>query len=93
MWGGDIPGATCGAGLMLPFGNHPLLGPGSFGHNGAGGSMAAGHRPSGLGFAYVRNRMADTSIVDPRVYRIVRAVAECAGLPVPKVLMDNHDAA
>ena len=93
MWGGDIPGATCGAGLMVPFGNHPLLGSGSFGHNGAGGSLAAGHRSSGLGFAYVRNRMGNTNIVDPQVYGIVRVVAECAGLPVPDALLENADAA
>ena len=54
--------------------------------------MAAGHRPSGLGFAYVRNRMRSNNIVDPHVYRMVRSVAECAKLPVPEALLDNHDA-
>lgn len=93
MWGGDIPGATCGAGLMLPFGSHPLLGPGAFGHNGAGGSLAAAHRPSGLGFAYLRNRMGNTMVFDPQVYGMVRVVAECAGLPVPEVLQETAGAA
>jgi len=93
MWDGEISQSKWAAALMLPFANNPLLGPGSFGHNGAGGSMAAGHRPSGLGFAYLRNRMRSNSVLDLQVYRMVRCVAECARLPVPEILMDHHDAA
>lgn len=83
-WGG-MPGPTYGAGLMLPGGVQPMLGQGSFGHDGMGGSLAFAHAPSGVSFAYVRNRTGPPGIVDPMVYRVVGALAEILEIPVTKI--------
>ncbi len=82
-WGQDVPGPTWGAGLMLPWTVQPMLGPGSFGHDGAGGALAFAHTPSGISFAYVRNRAGQPGIKDPLVYRVVTALAGCLGLTIP----------
>jgi len=83
-WGMELPGPTWGAGLMLPWHVQPMLGPGSFGHDGAGGSLAFAHAPSGVSFAYVRNRAGPPNVADPLVYRVVEALADCLNLRVPK---------
>lgn len=83
MWGVPLPGPTWGAGLMLPFGYQPMLGSGSFGHDGAGGSIAFAHPPSGLSFAYVRNRMVPLGVTDPHIYKVVVALARCVGIDPP----------
>jgi CubicO group peptidase (beta-lactamase class C family) len=54
-----------------------LLGPCSFGHPGAGGSLGFGDPALGIGFAYVMNRMSSGD--DPRSASLVSAVAECLG--------------
>jgi hypothetical protein len=79
----DVAGPTWGAGLMLPWSVQPMLGPGSFGHDGAGGSLAFAHAPSGVSFAYVRNRAGPPGIVDPLVYRVVEALAGCLSISTP----------
>lgn len=84
-WGTELSGPTWGAGLMLPWDVQPMLGPGSFGHDGAGGSLAFAHAPSGVSFAYVRNRAGQPNVADPLVYRVVKALADCLGLHVPKL--------
>jgi CubicO group peptidase (beta-lactamase class C family) len=81
-FGQDFLGPTWGAGLMLPWPIQPMLGPGSFGHDGAGGALAFAHAPSGVSFAYVRNRVGQPGIRDPMVYRVVDALAECLGISV-----------
>jgi CubicO group peptidase (beta-lactamase class C family) len=56
----------------------PLLGPRSFGHPGAGGSLGFGDPAAAIGFGYVTNYM----LGDPtwgRVNDLVAAVAECTG--------------
>lgn len=83
-WGG-MPGPTYGAGLMLPGGVQPMLGQGSFGHDGMGGSLVFSHAPSGVTFAYVRNRTGQPGIVDPLVYRVVDALAHALEIPVGRI--------
>jgi len=78
-WGINLPGPTWGAGVMLPWSVQPMLGAGSFGHDGAGGSLAFAHPLSGITFAYVRNRAGPPNVVDPAVYRVVRALADAIG--------------
>jgi CubicO group peptidase (beta-lactamase class C family) len=66
-----VPGASWGAGLMLPFSVQPMLGPSSFGHDGYGGSLAFADPESGFSFAYVRNQLAAGGARDETVYRLV----------------------
>lgn len=49
-----------------------LLGPRSFGHDGAGGLLAFGDDEFGVGFAYVTNQMGDVN--DDRANRLVGAL-------------------
>jgi CubicO group peptidase (beta-lactamase class C family) len=62
-----------GFGLPDPF--NPYAGPGSFGHTGAGGSMAFAQPRRELAFGYVMNRMMGALSGDPRPLRIIRAAA------------------
>ena len=78
-WGLNLPGPTWGAGVMLPWNVQPMLGEGSFGHDGAGGSLAFAHPPSGFAFAYVRNRAGLPNVVDPLVYKVVNALSDVIG--------------
>lgn len=86
-WGGvpSLPGPVWGAGLMLPGGVQPMLGAGSFGHDGMGGSVAFAHMPSGVSFAYVRNKAGQPGVVDPLVYRVVSALADVLDIQIPQV--------
>ncbi len=63
-----------GLGFML---RHELLplGPNknSFGHPGAGGSIAFADPDAGIGFAYVMNQMQAGLAGDPRGYRLIKA--------------------
>ena len=81
--GQEFAGPTWGAGLLLPWAFQPMLGEGSFGHDGAGGSLAFAHAPSGVSFAYVRNRTGQPGIRDPQVYRVVDALTRILGLSIP----------
>jgi CubicO group peptidase (beta-lactamase class C family) len=65
---------TFGMGFMTfgPF--TPMLGAGSFGHPGAGGSLAFAHAEAGIGFGYVMNRMDSTLNGDVRALSLVQAV-------------------
>ena len=49
-------------------------GPGSFGHEGAGGSVAFADRDRGMGFAYVMNQLTARLGADRRSRRLVEAV-------------------
>jgi CubicO group peptidase (beta-lactamase class C family) len=51
--------------------------PGSFGHEGAGGSVAFADRAHGLGFAYVMNQLTASLGADRRSRRLVEAVYSC----------------
>ncbi|MEV0584457.1 serine hydrolase domain-containing protein [Nonomuraea sp. NPDC050310] len=54
----------------------PMLGPGSFGHPGAGGSIALGDPDAGVGFCYVTN-LWNFRPDDPRASNLVKAVRTC----------------
>ncbi len=53
--------------------------PGSFGHEGAGGSVAFADRSRRLGFAYVMNQLTASLGADRRSRRLVEAVYSCLG--------------
>ncbi|KNB50976.1 serine hydrolase domain-containing protein [Streptomyces caatingaensis] len=55
----------------------PMLGPRSFGHDGAGGHLAFGDDEFGVGFGYVANRMIGEG--DERAGRLVAALKGCLG--------------
>ncbi|MFC4529242.1 serine hydrolase domain-containing protein [Sphaerisporangium dianthi] len=69
-------GARWGSGFLLDSpGFRTMLGPRSFGNDGAGGQFAFGDDEWGVGFAYVANRMIGHG--DARAKRLVAAVREC----------------
>ncbi|MDA8072519.1 MAG: serine hydrolase [Actinomycetota bacterium] len=55
----------------------PLLGPGSFGHSGAGGSLGFAHPDSGTAFGYVMNQLRFGLQGDDRTARLVEALRSC----------------
>ena len=57
----------------------PLLGPTSFGHGGAGGSMGAASPEHELGFGYVMNQMLTEMPGRPRNQLLMDAVVACQG--------------
>jgi CubicO group peptidase (beta-lactamase class C family) len=65
----------------LGFSLHPVMSgdaaTGSFGHEGAGGSLAFADRRQGLGFAYVMNQLTASLGADRRARRLVEAVYDC----------------
>lgn len=69
---------TFGLGFALPPTLGPGAGPRSFGHPGAGGSLAFADRDTGLGFAYVMNQMQFDAGGDPRGASLSAAAAACA---------------
>lgn len=56
----------------------PMIGPGSFGHPGSGGSVALGDPDAEVGFAYVTNLWNFRSD-DPRASNLAEAVRSCLG--------------
>jgi len=68
-----------GLGFSLPPSLTPAAGPRSFGHAGAGGSLAYADRDTGLTFGYVMNQMRLGGPDDPRAARLSAAAARCAG--------------
>jgi CubicO group peptidase (beta-lactamase class C family) len=71
-------GARWGTGFQLaspPF--TPMLGPGSFGHAGAGGQLAFGDRAAAVGFAYLGNQMGGFG--DARARSITEALRGVLG--------------
>jgi CubicO group peptidase (beta-lactamase class C family) len=69
-------GGGIGLGFTLPSRLMPLLGPRSFGHPGAGGSVGFADPDTGIAFAYVMNRMS-SDINDSRAIRLTDAVRSC----------------
>ena len=70
----EIDAATRSVMTSGPF--TPMLGPGSFGHAGAGGSLAFGHPEAEVGFAYAMNKMDLNLSGDARAHRLVKAVEQ-----------------
>lgn len=68
---------TFGLGFMTSGPFTTMLGPGSFGHAGAGGSLAFGHPEKGIGFGYVMNQMDNNLAGDPRVLSLMSALERC----------------
>jgi CubicO group peptidase (beta-lactamase class C family) len=66
-----------GLGYMLHSGASPMLGPGSFGHPGRGGSLAFADPEYGVSFAYVTNSMQSSVTSDPRPQTVIRALRRC----------------
>ncbi len=62
-----------GSGFFLPSAFSPLGGPRSFGHSGAGGSLAFADPETGMAFAYVMNQMQQGLSADPRPASLVSA--------------------
>lgn len=69
---------TFGMGFMTHGQFTPYAGPGSFGHPGAGGSVAFAQPERELAFAYVMNRMAENLANDLRAQALTDAAAACA---------------
>jgi len=63
-----------GSGFFIPSMFSPLLGPGSFGHAGAGGSLGMADVDRQIGFGYVMNKMQQNLSGDPRTLALVAAV-------------------
>lgn len=63
-----------GLGFRLPTASVPLLGEGSFGHNGAGGALGFADVDARIGFGYVQNQMVSSPTGDPRTAALVAAV-------------------
>jgi CubicO group peptidase (beta-lactamase class C family) len=63
-----------GSGFFLPSSFSPLFGPASFGHAGAGGSLAFADAEASVGFAYVMNRMQQNLAGDPRTLALIEGV-------------------
>ena len=63
-----------GSGFFLDSPFCPMYGPSSFGHAGAGGSLAFADPDSGVAFAYVMNQMQQALAGDPRAEALVSAV-------------------
>ncbi|MEW2631698.1 serine hydrolase domain-containing protein [Streptomyces sp. NPDC048389] len=63
-----------GLGFMLHGPASPLLGPGSFGHPGRGGSLGFADPESGVALGYTTNGMRKGVTADPRAQALIRAV-------------------
>jgi CubicO group peptidase (beta-lactamase class C family) len=73
LYGSPIGGFRWGTGFQLdapPW--CPMLGPTSFGHDGAGGQLGFADSESGVGFAYLTNQMGGPD--DHRPQRLVAAL-------------------
>lgn len=66
-----------GLGFMLDGPDVPYFGEGSFGHDGAGGSLGFADPGSGIAFGYVMNRMNQGINADPRPHAIITALKGC----------------
>ncbi|MFM8793429.1 MAG: serine hydrolase domain-containing protein [Acidimicrobiales bacterium] len=67
-----------GMGWMLHSERNPYAGPGSFGHDGAGGSVACANPQRGLAVSYVMNTMLTVYDGDPRRQGYLNAAVRCA---------------
>jgi CubicO group peptidase (beta-lactamase class C family) len=63
-----------GSGFFLSSSFSPLFGPNSFGHAGAGGSLAFADPDAKIGFGYVMNKMQQNLAGDPRTVALIDAV-------------------
>jgi CubicO group peptidase (beta-lactamase class C family) len=68
-----------GLGMMCDSPFTPLLGPGGFGHFGAGGSVGFAHPESGITFGYVMNQMRLSVAGDDRTTFLIDAIRQSIG--------------
>lgn len=73
-----VAASTFGMGFMTHGDMTTYSGPGSYGHPGAGGSVAFAHPERELAFAYVMNQMAQNIAGDQRAQRLIDAAAKAA---------------
>ena len=66
-----------GLGFMLDSSFSPLMGPASFGHPGAGGSLGFADPDRGVAFGYVMNKMSTNLSNDPRTAGLISALESC----------------
>lgn len=66
---------TFGKGFMTYGMFTPYAGPGSFGHPGAGGSVAFAQPEREFAFAYAMNKMAPNLAADTRAQQLITAAA------------------
>jgi hypothetical protein len=67
-----------GTGFQLPFPLFPMLGDGSFGHEGAGSSVTAAHPGRGIAMCYNTDVFPAVAGASPGAMAILHAVSECA---------------
>jgi CubicO group peptidase (beta-lactamase class C family) len=72
-----VTNSCFGLGFQCAHAEAPMLGPGSFGHSGAGGSIGFAHPDAGVAFAYVTNQLRFGLAGDDRAGRLVAALASC----------------
>lgn len=73
--------STFGLGYMTSSVFAPFGGAGSFGHNGAGGSVGFADPENGIAAGYVMNRMMEDLTGDPRTRALIGASYEAVGAP------------
>jgi CubicO group peptidase (beta-lactamase class C family) len=66
-----------GMGMFVSNPHRPMTGHGSFGHSGAGGSIAFAHPERDVSFCYIMNAMAAQLGGDTRASSLITAVDEC----------------
>lgn len=76
-WGESFDGPKWGTGFLRPFPRQPMFGGASFGHDGAGGSIAFAEPDLGLAFSHVINRMIALPQEDRRTAALLVAVRKC----------------
>ncbi|GAA1015131.1 esterase [Acrocarpospora pleiomorpha] len=69
-----------GLGVQLPSVQIPMLGPGSFGHEGAGGAMAVGVPHLGLAIGYTTNVLIGVKGASSGIQPLLSAIRHCAEL-------------
>ncbi|HEV7145997.1 MAG TPA: serine hydrolase domain-containing protein [Pedococcus sp.] len=74
-YAGPNVGLRWGSGFMLSSVRRPMLGEGSFGHDGAGGHLAFGHLEAQVGFGYQTVRPG--GVPDDRADELCRALQAC----------------
>jgi len=73
-----VLGTTFGMGFMTSGPFVPMAGPGSYGHPGAGGSVAFAQPSRDLAFAYVMNAMSANLAGDPRSQALIKVASSVA---------------
>jgi len=69
--------STFGMGFMTTGFMSPYMGPGCYGHPGAGGSVAFASPENDIAFAFVMNQMDNNLANDPRTVNLCAAVTSC----------------